>query len=166
MDAGASFAAQIRCLMGDQAARKACRAACTVETCPLILSYWSYRPSVPVNATFAAISGIFVLIVLVLGIWTKRFKMYTAVMVIGSGMEVIGYVARIYAYTYPFSDVSSHTLLNPFVMLMSCTALFHYSTDLPDVGTGLLRSRHLLFPLQNCAGFWRTKFSHPTCTNS
>jgi hypothetical protein len=111
MDAGASFAQQIRCLMGDSAARKACRAACTVDTCPLILSYWSYRPSVPVNATFAAISGILVLIVLGLGIWTKRFKMYTAVMVIGSGMEVIGYIARIYAYNYPFSDLSFITQL-------------------------------------------------------
>jgi hypothetical protein len=72
-----------------------------------MLSYWSYRPSIAINAAFIAIFVIFAIIGLSLGIWTRRFKMYTSVMAIGNFMEVIGYVARIYAYTYPFSDVSS-----------------------------------------------------------
>lgn len=98
---------QLRCLQGDFETRKACRAACTVETCPLILSYWGYRPNIPVNGAFAAIFCIYMAIVLVTGVWTRRFKKYTAVMFIGSVMEIIGYVARIYAYSYPFSDVST-----------------------------------------------------------
>jgi len=50
-------------------------------------------------------------IVLVQGVWTRKFKKYTAMMFIGTVMEVIGYVARIYAYSYPFSDVSFITQL-------------------------------------------------------
>lgn len=76
-----------------------------------MLSYWGYRPSIPVNSAFAVAFGLFTLTVLGLGIWTRRFKKYTAVMFIGSAMEVIGYIARIYAYSYPFSDVSFITQL-------------------------------------------------------
>jgi hypothetical protein len=98
---------QLRCLKGSFEERKACRAACTVDTCPLVLSYWGYRPNIAVNAAFAATFVVFMTIVLVQGVWTRRFKKYTAVMFIGTIMEIIGYVARLYAYSYPFSDVSS-----------------------------------------------------------
>jgi hypothetical protein len=100
------FFQQLRCLMGDFEFRKTCRAACTVDTCPLALSYWSYRPNIPINAGFCAAFIIFLAIVLVQGVWTKRFKKYTAMMFVGMVMEVMGYVARIYANSYPFSDVS------------------------------------------------------------
>lgn len=99
------FAAQIRCLKGAAPERKACRAACTVDTCPMVLSYWGYRPSIPENGTFAVFMGIFTLAILGIGIWTRRFKKYTAMVFIGSAMEVLGFIARIYAYSYPFSDV-------------------------------------------------------------
>jgi hypothetical protein len=102
----ASLMEQLRCLKGTFEERKACRAACTVDTCPLVLSYWGYRPNIPINAAFAAIFVILMTIVLVQGVWTRRFKKYTAMMFIGTVMETIGYVARIYAYSYPFSDVS------------------------------------------------------------
>jgi hypothetical protein len=112
----ASLFEQLRCLRGDFEERKACRAACTVDTCPLVLSYWGYRPNIPINAAFAAIFIILMTIVLVQGVWTRRFKKYTAMMFIGTAMEVLGYVARIYAYSYPFSDVglcsSSNLALN------------------------------------------------------
>lgn len=97
---------QLRCLRGDFEQRKACRAACTVDTCPLVLSYWGYRPNVAINAAFAAMFVVFMTIALVQGVWTRKFKKYTAMMFIGTVMEVIGYIARIYAYSYPFSDVS------------------------------------------------------------
>jgi len=102
---------QLRCLNGNLEERKKCRSECTVDTCPLVLSYWGYRPNIPVNAGFAAAFVIFLAIVLVQGIWTRRFKRYTAMMFIGSAMEVLGYVARIYAYSYPFSDISFITQL-------------------------------------------------------
>jgi hypothetical protein len=72
----------------------------------MVLSYWGYRPSIPENGTFAVFMGIFTLAILGIGIWTRRFKKYTAMVFIGSAMEVLGFIARIYAYSYPFSDVS------------------------------------------------------------
>jgi len=106
MESAQELFKQLRCLQGDFEQRKACRAACTVDTCPLVLSYWGYRPNIPVNAAFAAIFAVYVAIVLVQGVWKRRFKKYTAMMFIGSTMQVIGFIARIYAYSYPFSDVS------------------------------------------------------------
>jgi len=96
---------QLRCLNGSLEERKKCRSECTAETCPLVLSFWGYRPSRPVNAAFGGIFVLFMAVVLVQGVWTRRFKKYTAMMFIGTVMEIIGYVARIYAYSFPFSDV-------------------------------------------------------------
>jgi hypothetical protein len=169
MDSNSSFASQIRCLTGDSAQRKACRAACTVNTCPLMLSYWSYRPSIPINAAFIAIFVIFTLIGLVIGVWTRRFKKYTAVMAIGNLMEVIGYVARIYAYTYPFSDVSDcpryHLLLYN-IVLTNALAFIHHPANMPYTRSGILRCRHLLLSRQNRADIWRAKLSRTASINS
>ena len=98
---------QLRCLNGTMDERKKCRAKCKADDCPLVLSFWGYRPSVPINTAFAAIFVAFMIIVLVQGVWTRRFKKYTAMMFIGTVMEVIGYVARISAYSEPFNDVRS-----------------------------------------------------------
>jgi hypothetical protein len=100
---------QLRCLNGSMEERKKCRATCTPENCPLVLSFWGYRPNIAINAGFAAAFVIFMTIVLVQGIWTRRFKLYTAMMFIGTAMEIVGYVARIYAYSYPFNDVREHS---------------------------------------------------------
>jgi hypothetical protein len=96
-----------RCLIpATREARTACRQACTYDTCPIFLSFWSYRPSVPLNAAFAAVFGVFAIAVLLLGIFVKKFRTYTAVILVGEVMEVFGFVARIYAHAYPFSNVS------------------------------------------------------------
>ena len=104
-DVNADFWAAIRRLQGNKEERKACRSACTYDTCPLILSYWNYRPDVPKNAAFAALFGVYAITVLLLGIWVRKFRMYTAVIFVGEIMEVFGFIARVYAYAYPFSDV-------------------------------------------------------------
>jgi hypothetical protein len=104
-DPNADFLVAIRCLSGTKAERKACRDACTVDTCPLILSFWNYRPNVPLNAAFAGLFGVFTIGVLLLGIYARKFRSYTAVLFVGELMEVFGFVARVYAQAYPFSDV-------------------------------------------------------------
>ncbi|KAF2400657.1 putative RTA1 domain protein, partial [Trichodelitschia bisporula] len=85
--------------------------ACTVDTCPLILSYWGYRPSIPINAAFLGIFAAYTILLVIQAVVSRRFKKYTAVVMIGTVMEVIGYIARIYAYSYPFSDLSFITQL-------------------------------------------------------
>lgn len=156
---------QLRCLKGTFEERKACRAACTLDTCPLVLSYWGYRPNIPVNAAFAAIFVILMTIVLVQGVWTRRFKKYTGMMFIGTVMEVMGYVARLYAYSYPFSDVgwsSSSTLQSAYYSI----ALFHYTTHNPHSCTGFLRRRHILLSFTNRNYIWRGKLQNSTQVDS
>ena len=104
-DPNADFFAAIRCLEGTAPERRACRDACTYDTCPLILSFWNYRPDVPKNAAFAALFGLYTITVLLLGIYVRKFRTYTAVIFVGELMEVFGFVARVYAHAYPFSDV-------------------------------------------------------------
>lgn len=104
------------CLQDSYAERKACRMACTVDTCPLILSYWNYRPDIIINAVFAGISILLCFIVLIQGLRSRQFKMYTVVTVIGSVMMFMGYGARIFANQNPFSDFS-------FITQLSCLTL-------------------------------------------
>lgn len=93
------------CALDTKEERKACRNACTVDTCALIISYWNYRPDIIINAVFAGISILLCFLVLIQGLRSRGFKMYTVVVVIGSIMEFMGYGARIFANMNPFSDV-------------------------------------------------------------
>jgi hypothetical protein len=132
-DPNADFFAAIRCLQGNKEERKACRSACTYDTCPLIMSYWNYRPDVPKNAGFAALFGVYAIAVLLLGIWVRKFRTYTAVIFVGEMMEVFGFIARVYAHAYPFSDVryptfeiQQHQLITPqfaYIAQMVCLTL-------------------------------------------
>ena len=82
------------------------REHCTLETCPLSLSYWAYRPSVAANSLFLAIFGLSTSLFLVQAVLSKRFLGFTIAMVSGCALEVIGYVGRIMSYYNPFSEVS------------------------------------------------------------
>ncbi|KIW00636.1 uncharacterized protein PV09_07830 [Verruconis gallopava] len=115
-DPNSNFYEAIRCLQGTKAERTACRNACTVDTCPLILSFWNYLPDVPLNSAFAGLFGIYTITVLLLGIYVRKFRTYTAVIFVGELMEVFGFVARVYAHAYPFSDAA-------YIMQMVCLTL-------------------------------------------
>lgn len=93
------------CLTGDYEQRRACRMACTLDTCPLDMSYWDYRPSVPANALFIAIFSLSLILFMGQGIWSKRFLGFTIAMVSGNILEVLGYAGRLWAYYQPFSEV-------------------------------------------------------------
>ena len=82
------------------------REHCTLETCPLSLSYWAYRPSLAANSFFLAIFGLSTSLFLVQAVLSKRFLGFTIAMVSGCALEVIGYVGRIMSYYNPFSEVS------------------------------------------------------------
>lgn len=85
--------------------RKNFRDSCTLETCPLNLSYWGYRPSLPANALFAAIFGLSLLLFIAQGALSKRFLGFTIAMVCGTALEVVGYIGRILSYNNPFAEV-------------------------------------------------------------
>ncbi|KAF2179418.1 putative sphingoid long-chain base transporter RSB1 [Zopfia rhizophila CBS 207.26] len=89
--------------------KKDFRAQCTLETCPLKLSYWGYRPSLAANAFFLALFGLSTLLFIGQGVLSKRFLGFTIAMVCGCALEVIGYVGRVMSYRNPFAE-------NPFLI--------------------------------------------------
>ena len=94
---------------------------CTLETCPLSLSYWAYRPSLAANSLFLAIFGLSTSLFLVQAILSKRFLGFTIAMVSGCALEVTGYVGRVMSYYNPFNQVS----------ITSPTALLCHRTSNP-----------------------------------
>ena len=76
-------------------------ANCTLELCPLEWSVFQYQPSIPANATLAAIFGLLLFVHLVQGIWFKTFG-YMACMSVGCVLQIVGYVGRIMLHDNPF----------------------------------------------------------------
>ncbi|MDI1490770.1 MAG: hypothetical protein OHK93_001974 [Ramalina farinacea] len=75
---------------------------CTLEICPVILSVYQYRPSVPANAVFIALFGISMVIHLVQAFLWKTWT-FGILMAVGCLTEILGYAGRIILYNDPFS---------------------------------------------------------------
>ncbi|KAK2595294.1 Envelope glycoprotein [Conoideocrella luteorostrata] len=77
-------------------------ANCTLSTCPLEMSVYKYRPSLPVNALFIALFALAAIIHVVLGIRWRSWG-FMVFMIFGCLVEIVGYGARIVLYKNPFS---------------------------------------------------------------
>jgi hypothetical protein len=78
---------------------------CSWNTCPLSDSYWGYRPSLAANLTFLILFAISTLAYLGQGFLNKAWLGFTIAMVCGCLLEVIGYIGRVLAYNYGFTEV-------------------------------------------------------------
>ncbi|QDS69637.1 hypothetical protein FKW77_009037 [Venturia effusa] len=95
------------CYSTDYATRRACRDACTIEICPLKLSFWAgYIPSLPANSLFAALFGLTLILFLVQAVWSRKFIAFSVAMISGSVLELLGYIGRIMAHSKPFDETS------------------------------------------------------------
>lgn len=74
---------------------------CTLGTCPLSEANFTYVPTLPGNLVYLAIFAVFIIPQLVLGIRYKTWG-YMVGMVIGLGLEVVGYAGRIQLHFNPF----------------------------------------------------------------
>ncbi|KAK0624180.1 parasitic phase-specific protein PSP-1 [Immersiella caudata] len=77
-------------------------ANCTFELCPIEMSVYRYRPSLPVNALFIALYAIAIIIHTYLGMRWKRWW-FTACINIGCISAIIGYAGRIMLYYNPWN---------------------------------------------------------------
>jgi hypothetical protein len=91
--------------------KKNFRDSCTLETCPLSLSYWGYRPSLPANALFLALFALSTILFIGQGVLSRRFLGFTIAMVSGCALEVIGYVGRVMSHRNPFAEVCKPRML-------------------------------------------------------
>lgn len=81
---------------------------CTKQTCDPIYPIYGYRPSLPFTILFLTIFALSALDFLIQGLHPKtRSKtwFFTTAMTIGSCSEVLGYVAKLFLYNDPFSDL-------------------------------------------------------------
>ncbi|CZR53242.1 related to YER185w, Rta1p [Phialocephala subalpina] len=88
---------------------------CTLETCDLSMASFLYLPTVPGNAIYAAIFGIYVIAQLYLGI-RHRVWGYMSAMVLGMIAEIIGYVGRVMLHNSPFNN-------NDFLTYLICLTI-------------------------------------------
>ncbi|KAF2019773.1 putative sphingoid long-chain base transporter RSB1 [Aaosphaeria arxii CBS 175.79] len=96
--------------------RKNFRDSCTLDTCPLALSYWGYRPSLAANILFTVLFGISTILFIGQGVLSRRFLGFTIAMVSGCALEVIGYIGRDLSYYNPFAE-------NPFLIQIICLTI-------------------------------------------
>jgi RTA1 like protein len=88
---------------------------CTLDTCPLSDSIYSYRPSLPANACFLTFFALTGALHIVQGIVTKKRAFWIAV-ALGCVAEVVGYVGRIMSHSDPFGQ-------NGFLIQICCLTI-------------------------------------------
>lgn len=76
---------------------------CTVATCPVVLSVYGYRPTLPGSATLIALYAICILIQTALGVRYRQWGFMIA-MILGCLTEIFGYVGRILYYQNPWGQ--------------------------------------------------------------
>jgi hypothetical protein len=75
---------------------------CTVSACPIDLSTYGYRPSLPFSATIIALYVMVLTAQIVMGFRYKHWA-FVSTMVLGCLDEIIGYVGRILYYRNPWA---------------------------------------------------------------
>ncbi|KAJ5736569.1 RTA1 domain protein [Penicillium malachiteum] len=88
---------------------------CTISTCPMSEAEIDYMPNVPANAFFVALFAVVFCIQLFAGVWYLTWA-YTAAMLPGLILEVLGYVGRIMLHQNPFN-------FNSFLLYLICLTI-------------------------------------------
>ena len=76
---------------------------CTVSACPIELSVYGYRPSIPASSVLIALYAICMVIQTYLGVRYRKWG-YMAAMLFGCVDEILGYVGRILYWQNPWGQ--------------------------------------------------------------
>lgn len=88
---------------------------CTLETCPISDSIYTYRPSLAANVAFLALFALSGIVHGVQG-WITKKRAFTISVLLGSISEIIGYTGRIISHHDPFDQ-------NGFLIQICCITL-------------------------------------------
>jgi hypothetical protein len=83
---------------------------CNITTCDLTLATFTYIPTLPGNALYCAIFGIYLILNLYLGFKHKTWG-YMVAMFFGLVGEIIGYISRILLHNNPFDPSGNNFLI-------------------------------------------------------
>lgn len=75
---------------------------CTVETCDPAQSWYGYQPNLGINVFFVAAYGTAAAYCFIIAVWKRRWLTYTIAILVGSLLELVGYVARILGHNDPW----------------------------------------------------------------
>ncbi|RDL41448.1 uncharacterized protein BP5553_01427 [Venustampulla echinocandica] len=79
-------------------------AECTLDTCPLWTSYYFYRVNLAANATFISLFAISLIGFVVTFALTRRANAFSAAMISGTVLEVLGYYGRIASWKNQWAE--------------------------------------------------------------
>lgn len=77
-------------------------ANCTLSVCPVEISVYGYRPSLPASSTLIALYAVCLAIQFFLG-WRYKTWGFMAAMTLGCIDEILGYVGRILLWQNPWT---------------------------------------------------------------
>jgi hypothetical protein len=120
-------------------------ANCTVSACPIELSVYGYRPSLPFSSTLIALYGLFIAIQIFLGVRYKKWG-FMAAMIMGCIAEIIGYIGRILYYNNPWQGSGFIIQIGMFYVTKPMRNA-NSGLSLDHSCTGLLLGCHLRSPL-------------------
>jgi hypothetical protein len=95
---------------------------CTVSVCPVEMSTYGYRPSLPFSATMIALYAVVLTVQIILGTRYKKWGS-VATMVLGCLDEIIGYVGRILYYQNPWAGAG-------FIIQIGESFLYNHSSSI------------------------------------
>ncbi|KAI1172006.1 RTA1-domain-containing protein [Nemania sp. FL0916] len=75
---------------------------CTLDTCPLSKSYYGYRPNLGIDIFFTIVYVAIIIRCIFVIITKRKWLGYTIAVLVGSILELTGFVSRIYGYVNPF----------------------------------------------------------------
>lgn len=98
-------------------------ANCTAAACPIELSVYGYRPSIPASSVLIALYAICMAIQAVLGYRYKKWG-FMAAMLLGCLDEILGYVGRILYWQNPWAQAGFIMQIG-MLTAMDCIVAFH-----------------------------------------
>ncbi|KAI0975223.1 RTA1-domain-containing protein [Xylaria arbuscula] len=75
---------------------------CTVETCDPVQSWYGYQPNLGINVFFVVAYAIAASYCFIIAVWKRSWLTYTIAILVGSLLELVGYVARIVGHNDPW----------------------------------------------------------------
>ncbi|KAH8157888.1 hypothetical protein CIB48_g10359 [Xylaria polymorpha] len=75
---------------------------CTLDTCPISESFYSYRPNLGIDVFFSIVYIVIVFHCLFVAIVKRTWLSYTISVLLGALLELVGFLSRVYGYVHPF----------------------------------------------------------------
>ncbi|GAW26696.1 putative sphingoid long-chain base transporter RSB1 [Rosellinia necatrix] len=123
-------------------------APCTIETCDVSQSWYGYQPNLGINVFFVVVYSILAVYCLIVAVWKRSWLTYTISILIGSLLELVGYMARIAGYSDPWFSpgwILQYSIITFAPVLMSAALYVCIGRIADFLGRGTFNIRPTLY---------------------